>query len=204
MPDGAYQDMEPFHERDEQELQAIASEVLAAFVAPIDEEVARSHMLAIMQEVSDPSRMTLEPAPRSKVRRRVLRLVTATGLGLGMLTGLAFAGALPDAMQDALSDAADRAGFFSLPASEAHRQDADHRKDGSQTGNADGKGKSVSNDVKEVLNDDSLEGKDKGDAVSDVASQNRQNDEHANPSGVTDTATGSPPDQGNPNKPDKP
>lgn len=203
MPDGAYQDMEPIDEREEQELQAIASEVLAAFVSPIDEVVARSHMLAIMQEVSDPARMSLEPAPRSGVRRRVFRLMAATGLSLGMLTGLAFAGALPDAMQDALSDAAGKAGF-SLPASEAHRQDAEHRKDGSQTGNADGNSKSVSDDVKEVLTDDSLEGKDKGDAVSDVASQNRQDDEHANPSGVTDTATGSPPDQGNPDKPDKP
>ncbi len=40
-------------------------------------------------------------------------------------------------------------------------------------------GKSVSNDVKSVQDDDSLEGREKGDAVSDAASKNRQDDENA-------------------------
>lgn len=196
--------MSGFTGRDDEDLDLVAEGFLRVFATPVPPEVEREHLLKIMQTVSDPSRMTASEAPRPKRLRRTFRLMLASGVGVAMLSGLAFAGALPDAMQDALSDAAAKAGI-TLPASDEHRKDGDHRPAEQRSGKDGDHGKSVRDDVKKVLEDDSLEGKEKGDAVSDVASQNRQNDGHAG-QGATQTATDIPPGQSKPkpNQSDKP
>lgn len=182
------------------QLEELAPAIRGAFTKPVPEDVQDAHLIAMMQAVSDPSRMSAKPLPR---RRRGFRLAAATATGFAMLSGLAFAGALPSAMQDALSDAAARAGF-SLPVSaERSRADAEEAKKKAKN-DEDGKGKSVSDDVHQVLNDDSLQGKEKGDAVSDVASQNRQNDERPDGSGTTETATDPPQGRGDSKKPNPP
>lgn len=169
----------------------IADLVGAATRQEIPPEVEDTHVLAIMQAASDPGRMKLHPARPVRLgkaaRRRTMRTLAATALLSAALGGMAFAGALPDAMQDALSNAAEKVGFH-LPASEATTAARESRSEEAQ--NSSEHGKSVSDDVHSVLDDETLEGKEKGDAVSDAASQNRRSDREE---GNSETATDIPP-----------
>ncbi|MFN2610730.1 MAG: hypothetical protein ABR507_07670 [Actinomycetota bacterium] len=162
---------------------AISDERFAQFVerarssmsAKPADELAAGHLSAIVVAASDPTLVNAPFRPklaRKRSRRLAAKLAAATAGALMALGGLAYAGVLPQKLQDALSDAAGKAGF-TVPASQEHRQDlANHQ------ANSGSNGKSVSGDVHKVLNDTTLTGRDKGDAVSNVASQNRENDSH--------------------------
>ena len=173
-------------ERDEFEA-AMADPAFAEFVEDAKSsllvhpspEVASKHLAAIVEAATS---LEAAPArlPQKSTRRRkfALRVAAVTGAAFMALGGLAYAGVLPQQMQDALSDAAAKAGF-SLPVSdEREAANAAHTGDN---------GKSVSSDVKDVAHNKDLQGREKGDAVSDVADQNRQNENHP-----TSTATSNP------------
>lgn len=165
----------------------------ASMVAP-DRAVADRHLAMIVDAarlVSDKGDPAVRPASKAdgpagqasglpKWRRRTVlstlfaslsAKVTAVAFAATAATGgLAATGALPDAAQQAMSDLAARVGI-SIPsphdASGDRRQDADNRRD-------EDAGKRVDGDVRTVLEDGSLTGKEKGGAVSDAADQNRR------------------------------
>jgi hypothetical protein len=133
------------------------------------------------------------------ILRSKLFKATAGAVAAVLATGgLAAANTLPGPAQDAVAFVAGTVGI-DLPHADDHGNDKvkdgmDHDGDGvaDDNGNHYGQlkhtddptasptpkpGKSVSDDVHSVQDDDSLEGRDKGDAVSDAASQNRQDDE---------------------------
>lgn len=109
---------------------------------------------------------TLFASLSAKIAAASFAAVAATG-------GLAAAGALPDPAQQAVADAAAKIGLH-LPSPEDDASTQQH--EAPEVG-------PVNEDVQGVLEDDSLEGRDKGDAVSDAADQNRQ-DDGTNPTGA--------------------
>jgi hypothetical protein len=179
-----------------------------------DAGLERRHLAAIAEATTLPPLA----APRTRKARMILgtkwfKVIAGAIAAVLSMGGLAAAQALPGPMQDVISAAANTVGI-PLPDSDDDDADdaADHEKkakdgmdhdgDGVADDNGNHKGqnkpddgttddtpgKSVSDDVHTVLDDDSLEGRDKGDAVSDAASQNRQDDErgHSGPSDDSD------------------
>lgn len=131
----------------------------ASVSAPIDGVLAEKQITAIVRAAGR------KATKRSLVRRLSLgaRLGVASAVLTAAMGSLAYAGVLPAQMQDALSKAATKAGFH-IPSSTNHGSSG-----------SDQNGKSVSNDVHKVLDQD-LTGREKGQQVSDTADQNRQNE----------------------------
>jgi len=203
--------------------------VQAAKVAsqqPPAPEVQRRHLAAIVEEaqITSASQQGLAPRSRRNKMRRIFRpawvkALAIVGVALAASTGLASAGVMPDPAQDALSKVAEKLGV-DIPASdnagkkaedpESTEDEAGDEDTGTAGEDVEGagtegeNGKSVADDVHAVLEDETLEGREKGDAVSDAASQNRQNETHShsrvgNPS---PSPAGGQPDElpgGNPN-----
>jgi hypothetical protein len=181
-------------------------------------DVERRHLSAIVAATAEaPIELSRRRNMKSLIASRWTKIAAATVIAFGTTSGLAAANVLPAAAQNALAAAAEKVGF-DLPRSseKAHHNDDDSdgtsdTEDGTEEGDTNDagtageeNGKSVADDVHAVLEDDSLEGREKGDAVSDAASQNRQNETHShsrvgNPSPSPD---GGPPAElpgGNPN-----
>jgi hypothetical protein len=153
-------------------------------------EVERRHLAAIVEEAhTHASHTGLATRSRRDKMRKIFRpawvkVLAIVGVALAATTGLAAAGAMPQPAQDALSRVAEKLGV-DMPPSGGIGQTVRERNDTGTAGEdiegaeEDENGKSVSDDVHAVLEDESLEGAEKGDAVSGVASQNRQSDTHS-------------------------
>lgn len=131
--------------------------------------------------------------PKWRRRRPVLASLFAS-LGMKITTGVAVAataatgglaatGNLPDAAQSAVANVVEKIGVHIPDPADEKRQDSDHRQDGEvgedagkpeDAGQPEDAGKSVSDDVRDAVNGEYESGRDKGEAVSDAASQNRQ------------------------------
>lgn len=152
-------------------LTQFADSAREAFVGEVDASIESRHIRRLM---------LAERSARRAGRRPVvfaLRLAAVTALALSMLGGLAMAGVLPQVVEDNLVRAAEKAGF-DLPFRGGH--------DGTESSS----GKSVSDDVHRVQQDESLKGRAKGKAISEEASQNRQGPPTSTVTGtVTSTST---------------
>jgi hypothetical protein len=168
-------------------LAAFADDLRREFSTPPAPEVADRHLSAIV-EVSQGLQGTVVPIRRKNMISTILGTlagkVAAAALGLTVATGAAAsAGVLPDAAQDAVAKAAAKVGF-TLPSSagdevEATEAEATEVEDGDNGENGQNpttaeEGKRVDGAVRDVAQDDSLEGREKGEAVSETAPQNRQ------------------------------
>ena len=181
-------------------LAALVRDAHSAYKVVPGRAVQDRHVLSIVQQarlaidngdpVARPVRKAHGPAwqaaglPKWRRRRTVLTSLFAS-LGMKLTLGAAVAataatgglaatGNLPDAAQTAVANAVEKIGI-TIPnpgdASAGHRQDAGTPEDAVETEDS---GKSVNEDVKTVLENESLEGRDKGEAVSDAATTNRQ------------------------------
>jgi hypothetical protein len=166
---------DPFEEAMSDEAFAdFVSKARSTFIAQPSIQVASRHLAAIVEVASSldyaPDQGHARPKASSRRRRFAFKLAALTGAAFMALGGLAFAGVLPQKMQDAISDAAAKAGF-TLPVS-------DEREAANAAHAGDSNDKNVSSDVTDVAKDRSLTGREKGETVSDVADQNRQNEAH--------------------------
>lgn len=177
------------------DLAVLIEGVKAATVRPLDREVEERHLAAIKEALHlEGSRDSAIQGKRRATRRRSMiagllaplwaKIAVAAGAAVLATGGLAAADVLPQPAQDAVASAAERIGL-ELPSSEDGEEveaveEEGPEDEGSPPEHAEGK--SVSEDVHAVLEDDSLEGRDKGEAVADAASQNRQ-DAGRNPTG---------------------
>ncbi len=172
----------------------------AAGTQPVDEATQQRHLAVIVEEskLTTANQPGFAPRSRRDKMRKIFRpawvkALAIVGVALSATTGLASAGVMPDPAQDALSKVAEKVGV-AIPASDNAGKKADapeddageegeegtEGEDGDDAGTeGEENGKSVADDVHAVLEDDSLEGREKGDAVSDAASQNRQNETHS-------------------------
>lgn len=180
------------------DLAAFRDKIQSVFIQGPSEEVASAHIAKMLAEVANPSTRPFKVPLGRRLRSSLsFRVAAATAIFIGATGGLAYAGAFPDAMQDALSSAASKAGF-ELPVGDPG-QSAPAR-DGAGDSSEDS-GKSVKNDVLDAVRSQYNSGREKGDAVSDAATQNRNNKDHPNGDGVERTATDDPPASGRPNDP---
>ncbi len=172
---------------DREDLHALAlfaQELKEEFVQEASPRVEAAHMAAMAAAASSLAEETAGvptsgdetplPDPRRKTVLRSLfgsaprKIATIALVAVASTSSLAAAGALPDPAQEAVAEFAQNFGV-SLP-SPADEESSENAPDVGP----------VNEDVQEVLDDDSLEGREKGEAVSDAADQNRQ-DDGANP-----------------------
>lgn len=159
----------------------------AYLVAP-EPTVTRRHLVAIREEarlVASPASKAARQAsgPKKWKRRRLVfgslfasltaKLVAGAALAAAATGGAAAAGVLPDPAQQVVADAAVKIGIvLRNPASEAkERQDAEHRRDSLVNPEP------VNDEVQDAI-ENTEPGPERGDAVSDAADSNRQ-DENA-------------------------
>ena len=182
------------------DLAAFSERLQSLYLEDPGGEVVSRHISMMLAEADSPSSGHFK-VPLSRRLRSSLsfRLAAVTAIFIGATGGLAYAGALPDAMQDALSSAASKAGFelpVGNPGQSASGQDQENPGEDS--------GKSVKTDVLDAVRSDYESGRDKGDAVSDAATQNRNDQDHPNGNGVEGAATDDPPASGRPDDPQDP
>ncbi|HVL82518.1 MAG TPA: hypothetical protein VM840_13090 [Actinomycetota bacterium] len=195
-------------------LSGFAEDVRRAYVRPVTSEIADRHLAAVAAEYQAMEGVFVPAAARATTRRRfavtgLAGKVAAAALGLTVATGAAAAaGALPAPAQDAVAKAAQKVGF-TVPSSEEDAQvaseDATNTDGDEQDAPAAGQGKRVDGAVRDVSKDDSLEGRDKGEAVSGTASQNRQDTERRPTTPARPTSGGAgnnPTDHGSGSAPD--
>jgi hypothetical protein len=178
-------------------LTRFVEDVRSGFVTAAPAELERMHLAAIVKEAQG---LTSAPAdvtsgPRSRTRRKSMLSTLFASLGVKVAAAATAAvvtaggaaaatGALPDPVQQAVANAAEKVGV-SLPNPEDEKAEASEDD------------KRVDDDVRTVLDDDSLTGRDKGGAVSDAADDNRQDGDRPGTSGVSPTVpSGDPTDQG--------
>lgn len=179
-------------------LAAFSEKLQSLFLQQPTDEVASGHISKMLAEVASPSARHFKVPLGRRLRSSLsFRVAAVTAVFIGATGGLAYAGALPDAMQDALSSAAAKAGF-ELPAGDPGQSTAGHAPGGDP---GEDSGKSVKSDVLDAVRSDYESGRDKGDAVSDAASQNRSNEDHPNGDGLEGAATDDPPASGRPDDP---
>jgi hypothetical protein len=153
------------------ELGAFLRSVRTTFVQQPSPELERAHLAAMAEafQMVEPRRKKMLSTVLASVWMKVAAAVASAVVATG---GLAAANALPGPAQDAVASVADHVGI-NLPSSDDQGEASDAQDNEGDSASED-HGKSVSTDVHAVLDDDSLEGRAKGDAVSDAASQNRQ------------------------------
>lgn len=201
-----------------EELDAFIRGLRAAYLAAPAPEVEERHVAAIVKAarlIPDKGDPVVRPASKAhgpgwqvsglpKWRRtRVMltqlfatltaKIAAGAVAAVAATSGLAVAGALPDPAQQAVSDAAARVGItLPSPGSVAD----EHRKD------ADAGERRVDAGVREVLEDESLEGRDKGEAVADAADANRRDGEvvPTDPGAPSEVPTGNPTEFGAPSE----
>jgi hypothetical protein len=141
--------------------------VKLATVRPIDTLVEQRHVAAMIEA----ARSTPPIAPRPRTSRVPLwtKIAAATVAAVAATGGLAAADQLPQPAQDAVASVAERVGM-NLP----HSPDDVAVTEDEPTEGDTTESKRVNSDVQTVLEGGTLEGRDKGAAVSDAADQNRQ------------------------------
>lgn len=178
-------------------LTAFSEKVQSLFLTEPTDEVASGHIAKMLAEVSSPSATHFKVPIRRRLRNSLsFRVAAVTAVFIGATGGLAYAGILPDAMQDALSSAASKAGF-ELPVGDPGQSTSGD--DGAR--NSGDSGQRAKEDVLDAVRSDYDSGREKGDAVSDAANQNRNSQDHPNGDGPKGTATDDPPASGRPDDP---
>ncbi|MGH2758611.1 MAG: hypothetical protein ACRDKJ_03500 [Actinomycetota bacterium] len=169
--------------------------VKLATVQPIDAAVEQRHVAAIV----DAAHAASDASP-ARVRRVPLwtKIAAATVAAVAATGSLAAADQLPQPAQDAVASVAERVGM-NLPSSEDEDVAVTEDERSGEKEGDDTESKRVNEDVRTELEDDSLEGRDKGAAVSDAADENRRDgntpaaenrqDEADNPPGAGERGT---------------
>lgn len=183
---------------DDPALIAFERKIQDLYLAQPTEEVASKHISLMLAEAGASSGRSFRVPLLRRLRTSItVRIAAVTTLALGATGGLAYAGALPDAMQDAISSAAAKAGL-ELPLGDPDAARATQEKAEQVRSDT---AKTVNDDVLDAVRSDYESGRQKGDAVSDAANQNRKNENHPSGDGIDRAATDDPPASGRPDDP---
>ncbi len=178
-----------------EELSELVRVAKAAGHQPPDEATEQRHLAAIMQAADLTSTDELR---RKKMRKalasRWAKAGAVAAAAVVTLGGLAAANSLPGPAQDAISNAADHAGFDLPKANEkAHSDDEATGATGptaatgptgvtgptGPTGPTGQRGKSHADEIHQFQETTDLTGREYGQGVAEIASQNRQNETHS-------------------------
>jgi len=193
--DGLFAGRTPRADEDLTELTTLIEGVRVTCIQSLDPEMEQRHLSAIVKAAhltSTGARTTGAPAPNRSARRKSMlgallaplwaKIAVAALSAVAATSGLAAANVLPAPAQEAVANVAERLFGIDLPSEDdVATGDTESEGTGAEVA-ANDNGKPVNDDVKAVLEDDSLQGRDKGEAVADAADQNRQ-DGDKNPTG---------------------